>query len=117
MNKGIFWFIDENLLCIKIPCDANGTVSESTIEFSSKSGDNLNHKAEWAKLSKKLTQGKPFNYFPRGRVEIKNAKATIYLNPYLNTPDITSKIIEEFDISDLEIKIKNDGSDHYKFLM
>jgi len=70
MNKGIFWLItnqsgEKELLCIKVACDAMGDPKEPVM-FSSKSGENFNHKAEWSKLSPRLTLGKPFNYFPRG---------------------------------------------------
>ena len=89
--KGIFWWIDDRLLCRKVHCDENGTPLE-TAEFTSKSGDNFNHKAEWEKLSKKITGGNPYNYYPRGRVEIKRGKATVYLNPVLNRREVTREI-------------------------
>ena len=117
MNKGIFWLIENELFCLKIPCDKNGTPLNPETAFSAKSGDNFNHKAEWEKLSKKVTRGKPFNYYPRGRVEIKNGKVTIYLNPYLNKEKIINALCKEFSILSLPIKVKNDGSAHYNFLM
>ena len=33
-----------------------------------------------------ITKNKPYNYYPRGRVEIKNGKVSIYMNPVLRKP-------------------------------
>ncbi|MBQ0092792.1 MAG: hypothetical protein KBS45_05650, partial [Clostridiales bacterium] len=61
--------------------------------------------------------GKPFNFYPRGRVEIKNGKVTVYLNPSLNTDTIRSLIISEFELADMpDITFKSDGSKHYGFV-
>ena len=76
MKKGIFWCDSfgrdsPHLIVVSVKCDADGK-SDRPIDFSSKSGQNFNHKAEWQKLSRSVTRGQPFNYYPRGRVEIKN---------------------------------------------
>ena len=63
-------------------CNSDGVALEQ-VEYSSKSGNNLNHKAEWSKLPKSVTNGQPYKYYPRGRVEMKNHKAKVYLNPIL----------------------------------
>ena len=122
MKKGIFWCDSfgrdsPHLIVVSVKCDADGK-SDRPIDFSSKSGQNFNHKAEWQKLSRSVTRGQPFNYYPRGRVEIKNRKATVFLNPIINKECIVSKIIDEFALMSGEligINIKSDGSDHYRF--
>ncbi len=118
--KGIFWYVpsEKNLICVKVKCDANG-ISQENVEYSSKSGENFNHKTEWEKLSKSIKGNHPYNYYPRGRVEVKNNKATIYLNPDLNRIDICNLIIDEFALNDKSIKIKFvfDGSNHYDYLI
>lgn len=121
MKKGIFWIKDdENLQIIKITakCEISGEPILNTVRFSSKSGGNFNHKAEWEKLSKSETGGLPYNYYPRGRVEIKNGKITIYLNPDINRREILNLIIEEFGLESVQGKIRtvSDGSYHYKYL-
>lgn len=84
MGNGIykrhFWLIEaeENLLSVKVCCSASGIPLNMPLFFS-KSGDN--YKAEWDKFERKTTNGKPYNYYPRGR--IKNGKETVYLNPVL----------------------------------
>lgn len=62
MYKGIFWrALDREgepvLICRKVLCDADGVPTESFVDFSAKSGDNFNHKAEWEKLSRSVTDG------------------------------------------------------------
>ena len=74
--KGIFWYnpTKKKLIVKKVACNSNGEAIEH-VEYSSQSGNNFNHKAEWSKLPKSVTNGQPYNYYPRGRVEIKNNKA------------------------------------------
>ena len=125
MKKGIFWCDSfgcdsPHLIVVSVKCDADGK-SDRPIDFSSKSGQNFNHKAEWQKLSRSVTRGQPFNYYPRGRVEIKNRKATIYLNPDLNNTVVLNKIIEEFELKNQQglksIAVKSDGSSHYHYYL
>lgn len=121
MYRGIFWLIkDENsepfLLCKKILCDENGTLIHE-VQFSSKSGNNLNHKEEWRKFSQKITKGRPYNYYPRGRVEIRKRKVVIYLNPNLNLVSFIRLIQKEFELNctNLEsIRVICDNSAHYR---
>lgn len=117
MNKGIFWLItnqsgEKELLCIKVACDAMGDPKEQVM-FSSKSGENFNHKAEWSKLSPRLTLGKPFNYFPRGRVEIRKGKVTVFCHPELIQPPYRNWIIRDFEIPESS-RFVADGSAHYQ---
>ena len=125
MKKGIFWcdsFVRDSphLIVVSVKCDADGK-TDRPIDFSSKSGQNFNHKAEWQKLSRSVTRGQPFNYYPRGRVEIKNRKATIYLNPDLNNTVVLNKIIENFELKNQQdlksIPVKTDGSSHYHYYL
>lgn len=130
MFKGIFWnymswFDDEMyvpvILPIKVKCDINGNALEK-IEFSSKSGDNFNHKAEWEKKKEtsRLCRNHPFDYFPRGRVEIRNGKIHIYANPVILSDEVVKKlIIETFELADVMEKISwiADNSEHYKYIV
>lgn len=64
MKKGIFWCKDfdtdnPKLITVAAMCDLNGFPNEA-VTFSSKSGENFNHKTEWSKLPKSVTQGKLF---------------------------------------------------------
>ena len=120
LYKGIFWFDPKRgqLIVRKVVCDHNGTALEA-VEYSSKSGNNFNHKVEWAKLPREVTEGHPYNYYPRGRVEIKKNKATIYFHPVLNEPYATQLIANQFGLNSGTILVREvpDGSDHYKYLI
>ena len=122
MRKGIFWctnFDSEcpELIAVSVVCDKDGD-SQEPVQFSSKSGNNFNHRIEWDHLDRKITEGKSFDYYPRGRVEIKNGKATVFLNPIINKECIVRKITGAFDLMTGElncISVKSDGSNHYHF--
>jgi len=94
MRNGIFWLIDEKLLCFK-----DGT---------------FNHKRSWLELPNKITGGLPYNYYPRGRVEIKREKAVIYMNRHIYTEQVIIEIKREFELHTVEVVIKIDGSKHYR---
>ena len=117
--KGVFWYVPdkEELIVKKVACDNNGMALELT-EYTSKSGDNFNHKIEWSKFQHFITRGKPYNFYPRGRVEIKHRKATVYLNPALNEQQIQELIKCEFSLLDEAINTRfvADGSFHYEYL-
>lgn len=115
MKKGLFWFVNSELITKFVECNAEGMALED-VEYTSKSGENFNHKIEWENLSKEITKGKEYNYFPRGRVEINKGKITIFLNPDINSEDVINKVIEEFELQDIEnIRIVTDGSRHYEY--
>lgn len=114
--RGIFWWIDNRLVCRKVWCSQKGVPLEGA-DFTSKSGESFNHKAEWRLLPKEITGRKPYNYYPRGRVEIKRGRAVIYLNPVLNREEVLNKIYQEFGLEKLSyVSVKCDGSAHYQAL-
>lgn len=125
MEKGIFWVRRDadgkiELLTVKTPCDENGTAL-IPICYSSKSGNNFNHNAEWKKLDRSVTQGHTYNAYPRGRVEIKSGKVTVYANPVLLREDIRLFIIQTFQLAEAaaqgKVRFCADGSAHYRFLI
>ena len=125
MKKGIFWCANfdtefPELITVSVVCDKNGN-SKEPVQFSSKSGNNFNHRLEWERIDRKITKGQSFNYYPRGRVESKNRKATIYLNPDLNNTVVLNKIIEDFELKNQQglksIAVKSDGSSHYHYYL
>lgn len=101
-----------------MPCDNNGTAL-LPVCYTSKSGSNFNHKIEWEKLDRSITCGHAYNYYPRGRVEIKNGKVTIYANPVLLKEDIVLSIVQEFFLEEAVtqniLRVCADGSLHYQF--
>ena len=129
LSSGIFWVIsdienleDYKLLVFSVPCDIYGNAAEiPTIPLNSKSGTSYNHKAIWNTHVKNNRLHKPYNrehynYYPRGRVEISNNKAVIYLNPHINQTHILEDIKSEFGLSESnisKIRVIADNSAHY----
>ena len=121
LYKGIFWIPnienpDKNY-CFKIDCDNDGNAQHSEYELNAKSGDTYNHKALWAKLPKSMTNNLPYNYYPRGRVEIANGTAKIFLNGYIYDSYVIDFLIDEFNLTKhngiSKVKTIVDNSQHY----
>ena len=101
---GIFWIItdssdleDYKLIRYSVISDVYGKAIETpSIPLNSKNGTSYNHKAIWNNHVKSDTSHKPYNrksynHYPRGRVEIANNKAIVYLNPVLCQPNLLDK--------------------------
>ena len=117
--KGLFWLIkndvgEDVLLCVVEPLRIDGNVEQSEDK-------KMNHERTWSILDKGITRGTPYNYFPRGRVEIKREKAVVYLNPILNDERVLNQLIDVFGLKEenaiSKITIKNDNSWHYRYLL
>lgn len=105
MTKGVFWVIGDKLLSFPFLDDFNSNGV-------SKSGNTYNHKRLWPDVKPKGCN-EPYNYYPRGRVEITNkGKPVIYLNPNIDN-SIINEIKIEFGLR-IEPKIQYDYSEHYK---
>lgn len=122
LSKGIFWVkdiddIENSILCFSVDCDKNGEVL-STNSLTSKSGISFNHKVTWSMLPSSITENKPFNYFPRGRVEIAHGKATVYCSKHIAFDELIDVCKEEFNLTFAngisKVRLVIDGSNHYK---
>lgn len=103
-TRGVFWVIDDELLAFPfIDYDTQGVA---------KSGNTYNHKKLWPDVKPKGCN-KPYNYYPRGRVDFSNkGKPIVYMNP--NVPDgLISDIKVEFGLREAPI-VRYDNSQHYK---
>lgn len=124
LQRGIFWIKDINdisasNLYFTIPCDSNGnTMHDTYVEYTSKDGKSYNHENTWKKLSSKETNNKPFNYYPRGRVEIRNGKAMIYCSPFIYGDELEKWCIDKFNLTSVngikKVTMHADNSEHYK---
>ncbi len=104
-KRGVFWVIENNEL-LAFPFE------EGTDIGLSKSGDNYSHKLLWEHIKPKHCN-KPFDYYPRGRVEFSNkGKPIIYMNKNVGE-EMICPIMEAFDLTETPI-IHYDGSKHYK---
>lgn len=122
LYKGIFWItelepINSNLYFL-IPCDMYGNIEDYNLDYTAKTGTTYNHEKTWNKLPSKITNNKPYNYYPRGRVEINNRKAIIYCSPYIANNELKEWVIDKFNLYKYngieKIRIVADGSEHYK---
>jgi hypothetical protein len=124
VKTGIFWVPADTteemstpyLRTMSVYCDREGNILEEITEGKAKNGDTFNHKAVWATWGKFERRGvKEYDYYPRGRVEVKHDKAIIYLNPHIKTPEVIKAVVDEFDLYLLKsYTVKVDGSEHYK---
>ena len=124
LYKGIFWITDVadlrgEQLIFRIPVTPEGVVIDpENLDLNSKNVDNYNHRLLLEGLPSGMTHNKIYNYYPRGRVEIRRHKATIYLNPNIATEDVMGFLIDKFGLTSdngiTDVIMKADGSDHYK---
>lgn len=125
LYRGIFWITDiddiyGSGLYFLIPCDSNGNISDFEIppHMSSESTDNYNHKKVRNSLPKKITGGKPFDYYPRGRVEVRNGSAVVYYSPYIPQNDLKNILTDKFSLTASngikKVRFIADGSEHYR---
>lgn len=103
LSRGVFWIVDDELLAFPFLDDGIGVA---------KSGNTYNHKRLWNDV-KPRGCSMPYNYYPRGRVDITNrGKAVIYMNPNI-ADDWIPYIRQEFGIRE-HPTIRYDFSEHYK---
>ena len=102
--RGVFWIVEGELKVFPY--------EDGSIYGVSKSGDNYNHRLLWAYI-RPAGSKKPFDYYPRGRVEYKkDGTPIIYLNPNIGR-DYILLIRNAFGLTEEPI-IRYDYSEHYK---
>lgn len=108
LYRGIFWIPDVNNvrssnLYFTIPCDVFGDINDPEFHIpdsmSSTGSDNYNHQRVWNSLERKYTHGKPFNYYPRGRVEISNGVAKVFHSPRIPQDELKQFVIDKFNLT------------------
>jgi len=113
--RGPFW-----LICSET-ADSNGQLSfdMSSACVISMGVDNItertpSHKSCWPAIATEYLS-LPWNYYPRGRLEIRRGKAIVFANPLcLQYPFLLDDIRYAFNIpNDVEINVKSDNSAHY----
>ena len=102
-HNEIFWLIEESLRFF--------IFDESSKIGVAKSGKTYNHKKLW-EANNGFGTNKPFDYYPRGRVEYtNNGTPIIYMSPHIGSCYI-DLIMNEFVIT-VPAKIQYDYSAHY----
>ena len=103
-SRGVFWIIDGEVLSFPF-------YNDITSPGVAKSGLTYNHKNLWPE-AKPRGCNKPYNYYPRGRVELTRKRPIIYVSPHLDKYDL-AEVRKDFGLMD-EPKVVFDNSDHYK---
>lgn len=104
MSRGVFWIVEGTLLAFPFTGEYTDGIA--------KSGNTYNHKRLWGEIRPKGCN-KPYNYYPRGRVEITNkGKPIIYMNPNIGS-ELIPEIKAAFGLRE-EPVIRYDYSEHYK---
>lgn len=98
--KGPFWLIndedEEYLIAYQVELNVNTP----------------SHKDIWNKCKGKIK--KEWNYYPRGRVEIKRNKAVVYANPLcFASVNLKDMLRDKFNLYGVPIEFKADNSAHY----
>ena len=71
----------------------------------------------WNRLPSQLTHSQSYNNYPRGRVEISNGVAKIFLNGNINYQEVIDFIVDEFNLTThngvKKVTVIEDNSKHY----
>ncbi len=107
-NNGIFWVIDDELYAFpfydELPTSQTSGISNSGLTF--------NHRRLWEDVAPRKYKNKPFDYFPRGRVEFKSdGTPVIYMSPDIDESYVRD-IKREFGLRQ-EPVVNYDHSRHY----
>ena len=103
-SRGVFWIVDGKVLSFPFYNDITSPgVAKSRLTY--------NHKNLWPDVKPKGCN-KPYNYYPRGRVELGKKNPIIYVNPNFDKYDL-AEFRKDFGLIN-EPKVVFDNSDHYK---
>lgn len=100
MREGLFWVI--------------GSKSEWELLTFFAPSDAISHKDAWERRiqpTEKRFRKVAYNFYPRGRVVIRNGRGTVFLNQHIATEEILHKVCEAFSLA--EPKVHAEGSQHY----
>lgn len=108
--KGLFWWTGETLICVQFSCGETDNVlgDDGTLVCWN------NHRRAWEKLPRIVTQGKSFDYYPRGRVELRRKRAYLFLSPHLCRENVVRQVKVSFGLEQMRVILKADGSRHYR---
>lgn len=105
-QKGPFWLICE------LDPDANISIEKLICHSVELSQITPSHKEIWDSCKGNIK--KPWNYYPRGRVEIKRGKAIVYANSRcFEYSGIREQIRITFNLGNVPLDFKVDNSAHY----
>ena len=108
MTEGLFW-----LICGMSDCGIDWGEDWEVFHLFAKS-DSISHKDAWAQIvvcgDKRFRQYE-YNYYPRGRVVVRNGRATVFLNQHIATDDVIAAVSQIFGLA--VPKVHAEGGAHY----
>lgn len=129
--KGPFWIVADSIKDLRLGkykivgekylCDFNGNF----VSDNAPSRSMMTHKKLWRdKYANELNcNDKPYNYYPRGRVEVWDGQAYIFVHSSMNFEPLIGNLIHEYGLDKLDDEslvevVENDyqGS-HYDYLL
>ena len=119
LRRGVFWVTDidsPEMIILSAECDIQGNfLTQPVPELLADNGCEFNHKRVWETFKR----SEKYNYYPRGRVQIRHGKAAIYCNPVLCTDNVIAKVTPAFGLFTengiTSVRVVADGSEHYKY--
>ncbi|MEQ2594534.1 hypothetical protein AAAU22_02505 [[Clostridium] symbiosum] len=109
MTEGLFW-----LVC-SMSGDAIDWSEDWEIYHLFAKSDSISHKDAWAQFAQnenKHFRRLAYNYYPRGRVVVRNGAATIFLSRHIATDEVLAVINKVFGLT--APKVHAEGSKHYE---
>ncbi|MCR1908562.1 hypothetical protein QMP28_09885 [[Clostridium] symbiosum] len=109
MMEGLFWLV----------CHMDGDTIDWNEDWEiyhlfAKS-DAISHKDAWmqfAQNTEKRFRRFEYDYYPRGRVVVRNGTATVFLNRHIATDEVLATINQVFGLT--SPKVHAEGSRHYE---
>lgn len=96
-RKGPFWLAEDKIIAFPVDLTVMPVPS---------------HKKVWANIKCEINE--EWNYYPRGRVEIRNEKAIVFLSPYCyEYTQLENDLRQLFFLGNMKIIWKTDNSAHY----
>ena len=116
LYRGVFWvrsLKEGDMIALRFLSDENGVLTDSRL-----TSKDINHQRLWERLDSVITGGVPYNFYPRGRVELRRGKALIFCSPHICTEQLKTLITKRFGLTEdngiKEVLLKADGSAHYR---
>ena len=96
-RKGPFWVTADEVIAYPVKLTVNPVLS---------------HKEAWQSIKYKIRT--KWNYYPRGRIEIRNGKAVVFLSSYCyEYAQLEYDLRRLFALGSIEMVWKTDDSAHY----
>ena len=94
LQRGVFWVTDidsAEMIIVSAECDTDGNfIIQPDSELLTDNSCEFNHKRVW----ETFRRSESYNFYPRGRVQIRHGKAVIFCNPVLCTDAIALKLLD-----------------------